>query len=61
MTTDTTIKKIDSRHSPKGDMGQTYLASGVSLAMRLWHEEQSGQLTATLEPRPQQFDQLGQQ
>jgi quercetin dioxygenase-like cupin family protein len=43
MTTDTTIKKIDSRHSPKGDMGQTYLASGVSLAMRLWQEEQPGQ------------------
>jgi hypothetical protein len=47
MTTDTTIKKIDSRHSPKGDMGQTYLASGVSLAMRLWQKEQPGQLTAT--------------
>lgn len=39
MTTDTTIKKIDSNHSPKGEMGQKYLASGVSLAMRLWQNE----------------------
>lgn len=37
--TDTTIKKIDSRHSPKGDRGQKYLASGISLAMRLWEDE----------------------
>ncbi|MCA9971825.1 MAG: cupin domain-containing protein [Anaerolineales bacterium] len=43
MTTDTTIKKIDSRHSPTGEMGQKYLASGVSLAMRLWQDEQPGQ------------------
>ena len=40
MTTDTTIKKIDSQHSPTGDMGQKYLASGVSLSMRLWQERQ---------------------
>jgi quercetin dioxygenase-like cupin family protein len=40
MTTDTTIKKVDSRHSPTGEMGQKYLASGVSLAMRLWESEQ---------------------
>ena len=33
---DTTVKKIDSKHSPKGEMGQKYLASGTSLAMRLW-------------------------
>jgi quercetin dioxygenase-like cupin family protein len=37
---DTTVKKIDSVHSPKGVQGQKYLASGVSLAMRLWEEEQ---------------------
>lgn len=37
---DTTIKKIDSRHSPTGEMGQKYLASGVTLAMRLWENEQ---------------------
>ena len=33
---DKTIKKIDSSHSPHGEMGQKYLASGVSVAMRLW-------------------------
>lgn len=43
MSTDTTIKKIDSRHSPTGEMGQTYLASGVSLSMRLWQKEQTSQ------------------
>lgn len=36
---DTTVTKIDSRHSPKGAMGQRYLASGVNLAMRLWEKE----------------------
>ncbi len=34
----TTIKKVDSNHSPQGDMGQTYLATGVSLSMRLWRK-----------------------
>lgn len=37
---DTTIKKIDSDHSPTGSMGQKYLASGTSVAMRLWENEQ---------------------
>ncbi|MDX1631671.1 MAG: cupin domain-containing protein [Thermoanaerobaculia bacterium] len=36
--TDTTVKKIDSSHSPKGPMGQRYLASGTKLSMRLWEE-----------------------
>ena len=39
MTADTTVTKIDSRHSPHGAMGQKYLASGVSVGMRLWDEE----------------------
>ena len=43
MSKDTTIKKIDSSHSPTGDMGQKYLASGVSVAMRLWEDEEPGQ------------------
>ncbi|HEX5581329.1 MAG TPA: cupin domain-containing protein [Gemmatimonadaceae bacterium] len=38
---DTTVTKVDSSHSPKGEMGQKYLASGVSLAMRLWEKEPS--------------------
>lgn len=51
MTTDTTIKKIDSRHSPTGEMGQKYLASGVSLSMRLWQQEEPGQ-EKTFHSRP---------
>lgn len=45
---DTTITKIDSRHSPRGEMGQKYLASGITLAMRLWEAE------APSEPKPMQ-------
>lgn len=37
-TVDTTVTKIDSRHSPRGAMGQRYLASGVHVGMRLWDE-----------------------
>lgn len=45
---DTSITKIDSRHSPRGQMGQKYLASGVHVAMRLWeNEEPSDGHTAT--------------
>lgn len=35
---DTTVTKVDSEHSPKGPQGQKYLASGKSIAMRLWDE-----------------------
>lgn len=37
---DTTIIKVDSQHSPKGDDGEKYLASGKNVAMRLWENEQ---------------------
>lgn len=36
---DTTVTKVDSRFSPKGNMGQSYLASGVKIALRLWTDE----------------------
>lgn len=36
---DTTVKKIDSKHSPKGEMGQVYLASGKTVSMRMWDED----------------------
>jgi len=39
---DSTITKVDSHFSPKGKLGQRYLASGKSVAMRLW-EEMPGQ------------------
>lgn len=37
---DTTVTKVDSHHSPHGALGQKYLASGKSMAMRLWEGEQ---------------------
>ncbi|HEY0970822.1 MAG TPA: cupin domain-containing protein [Gemmatimonadales bacterium] len=33
------MTKIDSSSSPKGEMGQKYLASGIGIAMRLWEKE----------------------
>ena len=35
---DTTIKKVDSAHSPRGRAGETHLASGKAVAMRHWAE-----------------------
>ena len=37
---DTSITKVSSEFSPEGQLGQKYLASGKSLAMRLWKDEQ---------------------
>ncbi|NJM21606.1 MAG: cupin domain-containing protein [Richelia sp. SM1_7_0] len=39
---DTSVKKVDSAYSPKGQLGQKYLASGKSVSMRLWEDEQPG-------------------
>lgn len=39
---DTTIIKVDGDASPHGAMGQVYLASGTSLGMRMWREQQPG-------------------
>lgn len=36
---DTTIMKVSSAHSPRGEMGQKYLASGKNISMRLWEAE----------------------
>jgi quercetin dioxygenase-like cupin family protein len=40
---DTTVIKVSSRHSPHGEQGQKYLASGKNVAMRLWEREQPGE------------------
>ncbi len=37
---DTTVTKVDSDNSPSGELGQKYMASGKSIAMRLWENEQ---------------------
>jgi quercetin dioxygenase-like cupin family protein len=39
---DKSITKVQSEHSPRGEMGQKYLASGIHVAMRLWEKEQPG-------------------
>ncbi len=39
---DTTVTKVDSGSSPHGELGQKYLASGKSLAMRLWENQEPG-------------------
>lgn len=40
---DTSIIKVNSHYSPKGKLGQVYLASGIEVAMRLWKDEQPGE------------------
>ena len=47
MSEDTTIKKVSSKTSPKGEMGQKYLADGKSVSMRMWEAEEPG------EPKPE--------
>jgi quercetin dioxygenase-like cupin family protein len=39
---DTTIMKVNSAYSPKGDLGQKYLASGKNVSMRLWEAVEPG-------------------
>ena len=34
--TDRSVKKVTSQYSPRGEMGQKYLASGIHASMRLW-------------------------
>ncbi|MEJ1930313.1 cupin domain-containing protein [Nostoc sp. NIES-2111] len=53
---DTSVKKIDSHHSPKGQLGQKYLASGKSLSMRLWEDEQPGE---DKQPTSREYETVG--
>lgn len=39
---DATVSKITSSFSPKGHMGQKYLASGKTVSMRLWEAVEPG-------------------
>ena len=36
---DTSVTKVNSQFSPRGQMGQKYLASGIHLSMRMWENE----------------------
>src|SRR5215213_11154592 len=39
---DKSITKVASAHSPRGESGQKYLASGITLAMRMWDTLEAG-------------------
>ena len=43
---DTTIKKVESRSSPRGETGQIYLVAGKRVSMRLWLLKPGGELKA---------------
>lgn len=45
-----------SEDSPKGEMGQTYLASGINVAMRLWEKEEP---TEGKEMRSRDYETVG--
>src|SRR5260370_39991874 len=47
MPPDATVKKVSSRTSPRGDMGQTYLTSGKRVSMRLWQHEEPQPMPVT--------------
>jgi mannose-6-phosphate isomerase-like protein (cupin superfamily) len=53
---DTTVTKVDSTHSPKGKYGQKYLASGKTIAMRLWDENGA---TRKLENEAREYEVVG--
>lgn len=54
--TDTTVMKVDSTNSPKGEMGQKYLASGKTISMRLWENEQPNE---PKEPTAREYETVG--
>jgi mannose-6-phosphate isomerase-like protein (cupin superfamily) len=56
MSDDTTVKKVSSAASPKGEMGQVHLASGKRVALRLWRDEQPG---ADKPPARREYETVG--
>lgn len=53
---DTSVKKVDSAYSPKGQQGQKYLASGKTVSMRLWENEQPDE---PKEPATREYETVG--
>jgi quercetin dioxygenase-like cupin family protein len=53
---DTTVIKVDSSHSPKGQLGQKYLASGKTISMRLWENEEPNE---PKEPAAREYETVG--
>lgn len=56
MGSDSTIKKVQSAHSPVGDMGQRILTSGKRVSMRLWERVPTGEAP---EPYQHTYEALG--
>jgi quercetin dioxygenase-like cupin family protein len=54
--TETTVKKVSGAHSPRGEQGQKYLASGKRVSMRLWEAESSG---AEKAPSRREYETVG--
>jgi quercetin dioxygenase-like cupin family protein len=53
---ETTVTKVDSSRSPRGAMGQKYLASGKKVAMRLWEDEPPADAK---EPSSREYETVG--
>ena len=53
---DTTIKKVETDSSPKGEMGQRYLVAGKRVSMRLWIDEPGGKLKG---PSSREYETVG--
>ena len=47
MSEDKTVKKVSSKTSPVGEMGQKYLADGKTVSMRMWEAAEPG------DPKPE--------
>lgn len=56
MKTDTTIKKVQSGHSPVGRLGQKFLVAGKKMSMRLWEAEPTDKKT---ELHAREYETLG--
>ena len=53
---DTSVTKVDSAFSPTGPDGEKYLASGISIAMRMWENVESG---GSKEPSSRAYETVG--
>ncbi|HEV7251721.1 MAG TPA: cupin domain-containing protein [Mesorhizobium sp.] len=53
---DTTVTKVSSAHSPRGEGGEVYLASGKRVSMRMWRNEQP---TDSKQARRQEYETVG--
>ncbi len=54
---DTTVMKVSSEASPRGPMGQVYLASGKRVSMRMWRDEPPNE--SDIESRPRDYETVG--